>query len=373
MVMGRARAAPEATFPDAQQSIWGNSGFPLSSALLREWDELAEHCRAVPFLYPGWIEAWWRAFGSGDLDIRTLRRDRRLVGVLPMTRHRRALEPAANYHTPEFGILTRDRKTAHALAQELFAGSPTRVSLTSLDPVAETIDACQCAAHEAGYKLAIHAYQRSLYIDLNGSWGRYETGLGRNLLRNLRRARKRLGHEGTLSVEIERGRERLDESLREAYNIESSGWKGIGRTAIESHSRTRNFYTDVARWAAARGMLRLYFLRLGYRPLAVYFALEHEGVCHLLKGGYDPAYRRYSPGNLLMHSVIRGCFAKGLIRIEFNGDAEPYKFSWAVAVRERKRFEAFAPNAAGRLAWAGFTYMRPVARRLRRAFGLHAD
>lgn len=287
-----------------------------------------------------------------------------------MAWNRRTLESAANYHTPEFGILAEDSEATRALAQELFAGRTAHVSITSLDPAGETLDVCQRAAEEADYKVVIRAYQRSLYIDLNGSWDEYESGLGRNLLRNLRRACRHLEHEGTLAVEIADGHERFDELLGEAYTVEASGWKGTGQTAIESRPQTRDFYTDIARWSAARGMLRLYFLRLRHRPLAMYFALEHQGVCHLLKGGYDPAYRRYSPGNLLMHMVIRDCFAAGLTRIEFNGDAEPYKFCWAAAVRERKRFEAFASNTAGRLAWAGFNYVRPVTRRLQRTLGL---
>ena len=327
----------------------------------------------MPYLHPGWIEAWWSAFGAGELDIRTLRRGGRLVGVLPMAWAHGMAGSTANYHTPAFGILAEDGEATLALSRELFAAKPTHISITSLDPAAETINACQHAAGEAGYKLVIRSYQRSLYIDLKGTWEGYESGLGRNLVRNLRRARRHLEQEGALAVEMTGGRQHFEESLQEAFAVESSGWKGLGRTAIESNPRTREFYTDIARWAAAQGMLRLYFLKLGDRPLAMYFALVHQGVCHLLKGGYDPAYRRYSPGNLLMHIVIQDCFAAGLTRIELNGDAEPYKFRWAVAVRERKRFEAFAPDAAGRLAWARFTYVRPVARRLQRTLGFRAD
>lgn len=374
--MTYAPAAPSvgiAAIPEMHQSMRSHEGFPLSNSLLYEWEELATDSRAAPYLYPGWVHTWWHAFGTGDLDVHTLRRGGRLVGVLPMVRNRHTLESAANYHTPEFGILTQDSETTWALAQGLFADRPAHVSLTSLDPAAETIDACQHAADEAGYKVVIRTYQRSLYIDLDGTWDGYESGLGRNLLRNLRRARKRLEQEGRLGVEIAYGHEQFDESLREAYAVEASGWKGAGRTAIESHPQTLDFYTDIARWGAAHDMLRLYFLRLEGRPLAMYFALVHEGTCHLLKGGYDPVYWRYSPGNLLMHTVIRDCFGAGLTRIEFNGDAEPYKFNWAAAVHERKRFEAFAPNAAGRLAWTRFTYMRPLARRLRSAFGFHPD
>lgn len=283
------------------------------------------------------------------------------------------LESAANYHTPGFGILAEDNEAALTLARDLLAERPAHLSITSLDPAEETIAACQRSAEEAGYRVVMRAYQRSLYVDLVGSWNAYESGLGRNLLRNLRRARKHLEREGAVTVEIALGDRHIDGLLQEAFAVEASGWKGAGQTAIESDPRTRAFYTDVARWGAAHGMLRLYLLRLGRQPIAMYFALAHQGTCHLLKGGYNPVYHRYSPGNLLMQAVIQDCFAAGFTRIEFNGDAEPYKFCWAAAVRERKRLEAFAPNFSGRLAWSNFTFVRPVARRLQHAFGIRPD
>lgn len=363
----RVTAVPEL---DGSESI---ARYPLSLSLLQEWDALAVHLRAAPYLYPGWAQAWWHAFGNGRLDVRTLRRGGRLVAVLPMVWNHGVLESAANYHTPGFGILAEDNEAALTLAREVFAESPTHLSITSLDPAEETISAWRRSADETGYRVVMRSYQRSLYIDLVGSWSHYESGLGRNLLRNLRRAHRHLEHEGKSTVEVVHGDRCSDGLLQEAFTVEASGWKGAGQTAIESDARTRAFYTDVARWGAAHGMLRLYFLRQGPRPIAMYFALAHQGTCHLLKGGYDPAYRRHSPGNLLMHAVIQDCFAAGFTRIEFNGDAEPYKFCWASAVRERKRLEAFAPSFPGRMAWSNFTFVRPVARRVQRAFGIRLD
>ncbi|MGE5624363.1 MAG: GNAT family N-acetyltransferase [Bacillota bacterium] len=368
---GVAASVPPAQ--DLHRHARSGPRFPLGTTLLEEWDELAGRTAATPYLYPGWAQAWWRAFGDGEHDIRTVRKDGRLAALLPIVRRDQVIASAANYHTPGFGLLAENAGVAVELARGLFSDRPAWLSITSLDPVAASLQACQQAAEEAGYKTVVRPYQRSLYLDLKGSWHEYESRLGRNLLRNVRRARRHLEQEGVLSVEIADGRERLDELLHEAFGVEASGWKGARHTAIDSDPRTRAFYTEVAHWAAARGMLQLYFLRLERRPIAVYIALEHRRTCHLLKGGYDPAYRRHSPGNLLMHDVIGNCFAAGLSRIEFNGDAEPYKFSWAAAVRERKRFEAFAPTVRGRLAWVKFSVVLPFKRRLRRSVGLRPD
>jgi CelD/BcsL family acetyltransferase involved in cellulose biosynthesis len=316
----------------------------------------------VPYIRPGWVTAWWRAFGVGNLEIHTLREDGRLVAVLPVARQRGALRSPTNYHTPQSGLLAEDWGAASQLARTLFTGRPHRVSIASLDPLGTGLNACREAAEEAGYRVVVRPFQRSPYLDIVGDMNEYQSRLSPSLIANLHRSNKRLDTQGKLSVEIANGRERLEELLEEAFTVEASGWKGARRTAIQSRPETRNFYTDIARWAAARDMLRLFFLRLDRRALAMYYALEERGVCHLLKGGYDPSYRRSSPGKLLMRAVISYGFAKGLSRIEFHGDAEPYKLFWAGAVQERKWFEAFSPSPAGQLAWAALAYGRPATK-----------
>ncbi|HEY1771798.1 MAG TPA: GNAT family N-acetyltransferase [Gammaproteobacteria bacterium] len=347
--------------------------FPVAAGLVTEWADLSTRLTAPPHLQSGWAEAWWRAFGLGTPELRTLRREGRLVGLLPIARRNKLLESPANYHTPGFGLLTEDTAASAALADELFNDEPTHVSLTSLDPDGASLEAFHTAAEGAGYRVAIRPFTKSLYLDVCGDWEGYERDLSRNMLRDLRRSARSLEREGKVSVEIVRGGEHLDDRMREAFVVEASGWKGAAGTAIQSDPQTQRFYTAIGRWAAECGTLRLYTLRVDRRPLAMCFALQEHGVCHLLKAGYDPAFGTYSPGKQLMHAMFRDCFENGVRRIELNGDAEPYKLSWANESHEYKRLEAFAPSVAGQLAWAAFTYSRPVASRLRERLGLPRD
>ena len=345
--------------------------FPADAGLIEEWDSLSAKLRALPYLHFGWAQAWWRAFGTGEPELRTVHRGGRLVGLLPIVRRNRTLESPANYHTPGFGLLAEGRAPAAALAESLFAEQPIHVSLTSLDPEEQTLDACRAAAEAAGYRVLVRPFARAPYLDVRGTWEDYEGGLSNNLLRDLRKSGRALEREGKVCVDVVRGGDHLDERLREAFFVEASGWKGAAGTAIISDPRTQRFYTALGRWAAECGMLRLFMLRVDRRPLAMCFALQAHGTCHLLKAGYDPAYGRYSPGKLLMHALLREGFRTGLARIEFNGDAEPYKFSWTETLHECQRLEAFSPTMAGQLAWAAFSYSRPVANRLRERLGLH--
>lgn len=334
-----------------------------SRQLIREWEELAARTRASPYLRPGWVDAWWRAFGKGRLEIRILRRRRRLVALLPLAVHHGTRESTSNYHSPRAGLLAEDMRAAVELALALYAGRPRRLSLTCLDPVGMSLDACRWAAEMSGYKSAARPYQRSPYLDITMEWSAYEGRLSKSLRANLRRAKSRLARRGRISVEMLSGRDCTESSLQEAFAVEAAGWKGARHTAILSSPDTRRFYTYVARWAAAQGMLRLFLLRVDGRTIAMYYALEDQDTCYLLKGGYDSAYLRYSPGKLLLHSVVSHCFAAGLTRVEFHGNAEAYKFQWANAVHEQKRFEAYLPTPAGRLRWATFAYLRPLTRR----------
>jgi CelD/BcsL family acetyltransferase involved in cellulose biosynthesis len=344
--------------------------FPAEPALTEEWGSLASRLEALPYLQHGWAEAWWRAFGTGEPELRAVRRAGRLAGVLPVARRNKILESPANYHTPGFGLLAEDRESAAALAEALFIDQPTHVSLTSLHPEGTSLDTCRMAAEDAGYRVVVRPFLKSLYLDVQGTWEDYEQELSNSLLRDMRKSRRALEREGKVTVDVIRGGECLDDCLREAFIVEASGWKGAAGTAIQSDPRTQRFYTAIGRWAAETGSLRLFMLRVDRRPLAMCFALQTHGICHLLKAGYDPAYGRYSPGKLLMHAMIKECFRSGLSRIEFNGDAEPYKLSWTETAHEYQRLEAFAPTVAGQLAWAGFTYSRPVASRLRERLGL---
>jgi CelD/BcsL family acetyltransferase involved in cellulose biosynthesis len=161
-------------------------------------------------------------------------------------------------------------------------------------------------------------------------------------------------------------RSRLDKCLAEAFAIERSGWKAARGTAISSRPQTQQFYTEIARWAADRDWLRMVFLRVAGRPVAFHFALEQCGVYFALKGGFDPAFHRFSPGRLLIRATLERAFERGLQRYELLGEADDYKLRWASASHERLLFQAFAPTLSGLVDWVAFAHARP---RLKRVLG----
>lgn len=341
--------------------------------LAGEWDELADRAAAEPWLRPGWIAAWREAFGRGRLELLTVRRDGRLAAVLPLERRVGALGSTSNWHTPSFGLLGEDDDAVAALARALFARPGRRVALAFVRADDSALGACHVAAADAHYRVIERTLERSPYVRIRGSWAEYLARRDGKLRRELRRRRRRLVELGEVALEVADGSERLDELLEEGFRVEAAAWKGERGTAIASAAETRGFYRNVARWTAARGLLRLAFLRLDGRAVAFDYCVEDAGVHYLLKTGYDPAYRAFAPGMLMREEMLARAFATGLTRYEFLGTNEPWKLEWAEEWRALTLLQAFAPSAPGMVDWAAWTVGRPLAKRalaLRSAVGL---
>ena len=329
--------------------------------LAESWQDLAARTAAPPWLWPGWFDAWRGAFGSGTSETVEVRRDGGLVGVVPMTRSRGALSSAANWHTPSFGLLAHDDDAERRLANALFRRRAHRVTITFV-PAGE-LAACRDAARRTGHRLLERTIERSPYVECDTAFEDYEATLDAKMRRELRRRRRRLEREGTLTFEVADGTERLDALLDEGFAVEAASWKGSRGTAIVSRPETERFYRAVARWAASQGWLRLAFLRFDDRALAFDFAIEAGGVHYLLKTGYDAGFAEHAPGKLLRYEMLRRAFAAPLSSYEFLGGDEPWKLEWTKRRRDLRRLDAFPRSATGIAQWSAFTYGRPVAKR----------
>ncbi|HWM12779.1 MAG TPA: GNAT family N-acetyltransferase [Solirubrobacteraceae bacterium] len=331
-----------------------------------EWEALALRTGAPPFARPGWFAAWWPAFGVGDPLVVTATRRGRLTGVLPLRRRAGVLASPTNAHTPAYGALTEDAAAAGELAGWVFAQRPRRVQLDHVDAADATLPALQRAAARSGHRMLRTVVQRSPYAVLVPGED-VDRRLGAKAAGNLRRIRRRLEEAGHVEMRVETTPARLDRLLEEGFRLESSGWKAERGTAIRSSPSTLRFYVGLARWASGAGLLRLGFLRLDGHAIAFAFGLQDRTAFYLLKGGYDPAHRRFAPGKLLFRSLMAGAVASGAQRFELLGAAEPWKLEWTLHCHERTLVRTYAPTVLGTADRATQTaylrYGRPFAKR----------
>jgi CelD/BcsL family acetyltransferase involved in cellulose biosynthesis len=340
------------------------------STLNREWEELAERTNAAPWSHPGWIAAWWKAFGRGSMEIYAVRCQGTLVGVLPLAVRRTAITTPTNWHTPGFAPVAENDEAREQLADILFSRTRGRLELRFLPVDDPMLAACRVAARRRGYSTRERPLLRSPFVPIVGDWATFEAGLSRHFRSELRRRERRLAELGSVEFALETGADALDILLAEGFRIEASAWKGVRGSAISSRPETEGFYRDVARWSAERGTLRLAFLRVDGRALAFEFCLRQGGVHYNLKGGYDGDYQRFAPSKLLHRHMLECAFMDRLSSYEFLGDNNSWKLEWTSYVREMKAFQAFGNTPPGLIQWVVFANL-DLARRIRTGLRRH--
>ena len=202
-----------------------------------EWDELASRTGATPFMRPGWIGAWWRAFGAGRLAVLILRRQGRLAGVLPLASRRGAMSSTTNWHTPEFAPLAEDEDALAGLIEAALARARVRLDLAFLYEGSAAAETCARLSRATGFHLLAREMQRSPYLETTGEWATFESGLPSRKTSKYRRFRRRLDERGQVSIESLDGAEQLAERLREGLGVEAAGLEGRRGEAILARPR----------------------------------------------------------------------------------------------------------------------------------------
>lgn len=166
-------------------------------------------------------------------------------------------------------------------------------------------------------------------LELDESWCEPEQKLNARRRSDFRRARRKAERFGTPRFELRLPTPReLPSLLDQAWLVEGAGWKGRGGTALEQDRRRGSFFRGYAAAAAARGILRLAFMRIDERPVAMQLAVESDDRLWLLKIGYDEHYAACSPGQQLMSYITGMAARRGLRSIEFLGEQEPWTRLW---------------------------------------------
>ena len=193
---------------------------------------------------PGWIDAWWRAFGRGKLTFLSVHRGNDLVALAPLARRFGALSATANWHSPAFVPIVADREASVELCRALLCRPHT--AMLSLRPVpsqgALVTDLREVAA-AAEQRVLEHVQLRSPYIELGGTIEEFRARKcpDRRVLSEIRRRRRHLSAEGEVSFEVHDGSKRLDEILEECFEVEAAGWQGANGTAMSFSASDEGF------------------------------------------------------------------------------------------------------------------------------------
>jgi len=342
-----------------------------------------------PFLRHEWVRTWWDSFGGAStraarsaqpdrqLHIIVVRDGNGIIGIAPLMRESaivyglpiRRLALLANDHTPrtDFVIAARGDEAYRAIWSTLQRDIDQWdvLQLTQLPNASPTVAAMRQFAAAQGLPVGTWKSSDSPYLELSGSWDSYWSSLPAKFRSNVRNRLTRVKQFGEPDLEILTDRTAIAAALEDAWRLEASGWKDQQGTSICSDAAVQKFYTLLAERAADSGWLRLLFLTVGGKRIAVSYSAVYDDRLYLLKTGHDREFHTCSPFKLLTYFAAQDGYARGLREIDFLGDSEAWKQEWAPAARAHDWLFVFSHSRRARLLHSLKFQMAPEIRKWR--------
>jgi CelD/BcsL family acetyltransferase involved in cellulose biosynthesis len=191
------------------------------------------------------------------------------------------------------------------------------------------------------------------YLELDESWKEPERKFNASRRSEFRRTQRHAEKHGRPSFEVLAPSPReLRPLLDEAWRVESSGWKSTNGSALTCDPLLSGFFRRYAFGASKKGILRMAFMRIDGRAIAMQLNAECAKRLWTLKMGYDERFANCGPGQQLMLHVVRHAAMSGLQAIEFLGQQEQWAHLWTRTVRKCVAVRAypFTPPALATFA-----------------------
>lgn len=327
------------------------------SALEEDWDRLVRtRPRPSPFLLQRWLAEWWRHYGDGgELAVHVARRDGRLVGALPLCVQSRYGLRVMSFLGGESSSLAdllvaddEGPEVATALAERAVSSGQDFADFSGL-PAGSWLAA---AVGPSGLKLIERS--EAPVLDLSPGWEAvYSSKLSSKKRSHHRRRRRQLAELGRVDVEVARTPAELERALEDAFTLHVLRWSGRPDGSGFATPVGRSFHHAATQALAALDVPRIVTLKIDGRPVAFHYYLVLEGRMYVHRIAFDPAYGRYSPGQINTLDAIETAAAEGATRVEFLGGAERYKVELADHLEPLYQGFGLARTLKGKAAVAG--------------------
>jgi CelD/BcsL family acetyltransferase involved in cellulose biosynthesis len=307
-----------------------------------EWSALAGECGNI-FSTPEWASTWWRHKGGEHAPlVFVCRTNGTLEAVLPLylwaSRPVRVARFIGHGPADQLGLVAPRSRRA------VLAGALRSVcDVADIDLlVAELVSGAEAWSNELGPPLAVDS---SPTISLERGWDEYLATRSANLRQQIRRRERKLSRDHRLRFRLAASAACLQDDLDLLFSLHAARWNR-GKSAF---LRWEGFHREFAAVALERGWLRLWFLDLDDKPVAVWYGFRFAGVESYYQAGRDPERSDESVGFVLLAHTIREAARDGMREYRLLRGAEAFKRRFADADPGLETF-AIARGIGGRVA-----------------------
>lgn len=350
------------------------------------WDDLWQRSDVcLPLARAETIAQWVETFGNagstgtGNLRAIAVAKGARLVAALPLLTQRSAWKarplglPSNDWGLCGELLVDRSAESAGEIAAAMdclvAALEQSCWPWASLVPIAyrsQRWQALLAALNRAGVPHALADSAIIGQVPIGADWQIFQASWSGNHRRHLRKAYKRAVADGDLTLDYRDvfSAGELQGLLREGFAIEDSGWKGERGSSVLKTPGMFDWYHQQAEQLASCGNLSLVYLRHQGRAIAFEYGYRAKGVYFSAKVGYDPAYARYAPGQLLRLLLFERFYARREIEVvDFWGPLSEATAKWATRTYPVGKLVIAPRRLIGRASLAAYRVLRLALRR----------
>ncbi len=317
------------------------------NAMEEIWSDLLDKCPDKnPFFTFNWICAWWEFFGMGrQLFVMVIYSRGEVCGIVPLMISREVLLGITLRKLQFIGvkksdymgaIFVEDYELCWRLAIETIYENRSLWDVVELARMREESDAFTALSQVLSSREQDIKYffkhdnncKGCPTIIMHGDWKQYcDENLSTKTLSKMRAYIRRIekkADEKISFVEIV-DKDKIREAFKEVSDLECRSWKGEEQKGIFKGERNREFLSRVCSVFAEAGVFSIYMLRLDNTLVAYAIGFNYGQKYYFYNTAYDPLWRMYSPGSILLMKIIEECFDKKNTEFDMLQGEDEYK------------------------------------------------
>lgn len=352
------------------------------ASLAPDWNRLHASA-ATASIFNSWIwqYQWWQVYGREQpLRLLVAIEDGSTVGILALyvqtvrvlgvrARLLRFVGTGADTNPDDLGPILaagREEEVAQKLAAAAMRFTDADVLLLSdIDPRSPFSRALRAAAGELGRPSVDGVSERIAYVHLPPTWDQYLERLTRHRRTRIRYARRRFAAAVGARFFVWRDAATLDQAFDRLADLHRRRWEAAGGSESFGTPQYLEFHRRVVRACFARGLLRLYCLEAGGKPVAMFYCYRLRNTIYLMQSGFDPDKRKLEPGNVLLGHAIEHAIGEGAAAFDFLRGIHAYKDHLATRHRHTEYVWAFRHTPGGIAYRLRRVWLRTWSARLR--------
>lgn len=192
------------------------------------------------------------------------------------------------------------------------------------------------------------------FVRRERSIAEYMARFGSKTRYNLNREKKTLFEKFGVTFERARTQGDVDTGMGALFDLHGARIADKGIRSTFSGEKIREFHRSIAKTFFELGWLRLYFLRKDQLVISVAYGFLFKDRFYYYQTGFDPLWKKYSVGKLLILRIIEDLYVEGTLEFDFLGGEDDYKNFWAQDRRYLVTHQIFGRTGAGTLAKIGY-------------------